>query len=363
MPPDVLVNDVVLHPFLMAQDLVDSQRELLVLVHEHAEPRMRAIILARLGSYLTSSIHPCEYEELYSDAKTRLVTYLQELKEDLQARPCRDFHGYVAAIAHNVCHDYFRELYPARARLHKSIRDLLQVHPSFASWKSRDQNKGEWFCGFHHWRGQKSSSRSSSWLRRFYENPQSVTETLACGSDIQWMETDALLASIFNEIGEPITVTDVVNVVSDIRGVKDIPLASFDADGSSLSLRVSDSKLRVDSVLEMRGPLTRFWQGLCKLPRDQFRAYLLYARDNSGEDLISLFLAAAIATEAEIAALMGMTLDRFRDLRLNRLPLDNEGISKILGIKVERVYKLRFRAGKRLKLLLAEVITEKKWTM
>jgi hypothetical protein len=177
------------------------------------------------------------------------------------------------------------------------------------------------------------------------------------------MDTDDLLASIFNEVGEPISVTDVVNVVSDIRGVKDMPLASFDADGSSVSWQLSDTKLRVESVLEMRGPLIQFWLGLCKLPRDQFRAYLLYARDSSGEDLTSLFLAAAIATEAEIAALMGMSLDRFRDLRLNRLPLDNQGISKELGVTVERVYKLRFRAGKRLKLLLAEIIPQKKWTM
>ena len=76
-----------------------------------------------------------------------------------------------------------------------------------------------------------------------------------------------------------------------------------------------------------------------------------------------MFLAAEIATEAEIAVLLRMRMDQFRDLRLTRLPLDNEAISKELGVTLERVYNLRFKAGKRLKSLLAEIIPQKKWSM
>jgi len=193
--------------------------------------------------------------------------------------------------------------------------------------------------------------------------PETVIEALSSGGDIQSLGTDDLLASIFKDIGEPINLSDVINVVSDIRGVKDAPVASLDANGNNLSLRLPDSKVRVDSVLEMREPLMQIWQGLRELPRDQFRAYLLYARDSSGEDLINLLVGAEIATEDDIAMLLGMTLDEFRYLRLNRLPLDNETISKELGVTLERVYKLRFRAGKRLKSLLDEINSKKKWPM
>ena len=363
MPSDVTVNDVILQPFLMAQDSAESQRELMILLSEYAEGRIKGIIMAHLRSYPGSQEHSADFEDLYSETKTRLLTYLYELKEGLRTAPCEDFRGYTAAITHNTCHDHFRQLYPARTRLHKKIRDLLQAHPNFALWKTEEQNKGEWLCGFHYWRGRTSSSDSTAWLRQFYENPETLTEALASQGDIQGMEIDDLLASIFTKVGEPLSLTDLVNIVSDIRGIKDVPVASFDANGASLSLRLQDSKLRVDSVLEMREPLTRIWQGLQELPHDQLRAYLLYARDSSGEDLINLFLAAEIATEAEIAALLRMTMDQFRDLRLTRLPLDNEAISKELGVTLERVYKLRFRAGKRLKSLLAEIIQQKKWPM
>jgi RNA polymerase sigma factor (sigma-70 family) len=355
MSLDVSINDILLHPFLMAKDVNESQRQLLILLSEHAEPRMRGIILARLRSFIIHEEHLSHYEDLYSESKTRLVTYLHELKDDIRSAPCKDFRGYAAAIAHNACHDYFRDVYPARARLQKSIRDLLQAHPNFALWKAAGPSKDEWFCGFYQWRGRSTSYLSIAWLRRFYEDPKTTVEILAADSDIQTMPSDQLLAVIFNDLGEPLNLNDLINVVAGIRGVKDRPLASFDEDGIAFSLRLSDSRIRVDSVLEMRAPLMIFWKSLSELPSDQLRAYLLYARDQSGEDLISLLLAARIATEMELAEHLRMSLEELRDLRSNRLPLNNEEISNELGVTIQRVYKLRFRAGQRLKSSLAKL--------
>jgi hypothetical protein len=254
-------------------------------------------------------------------------------------------------------------MYPARARLRKKLRDLLDAHPDFALWQTKDQTRTEWVCGFESWRGQQVSAVTNDWLQHFYEDPITMTEALSSGRDIRCIKSDDLLTSLFNEVGEPIAFADVINIVSDIMGVKDFPAASLDADGSYLSVRLPDSTLRIDSVLEMREPLMLFWQGLRELPEDQFKAYLLYARDSSGEDLINVLLAAEIATESEIAIRLAMTPEEFEELRLDKLPLDNEDISKQLGVTVERVYKLRYRAGKHLKSLLAELIPQKKNTM
>ena len=363
MPSDVAVNDAILQPYLMAQDSDESQRQLLILLSEHVEARMRGIIISRLRSYLGGQEYASELEDIYSEAKTRLLAYLSDLKAGERNTPCEDFTGYVAAIAHNACHEHVRQMHPARSRLHKKIRDMFRAHASFAMWKSKDQKKGEWLCGLRLWKGRTRTSISTAWLHRFYEHPKTVTEALASGADIQLLEIDDLLAAIFNDIGEPISLNDLVSVVSDIRAVKDAPVVSFDGNGANLSLRLTDSELRIDTVLEMREVLTRFWQGLRELPMDQFTAYLLHSRDASGEDLINLLLGAEITTESELATLLALTPDEFVELRLNRLPLDNDAISKELGVTVERVYKLRYRAGKSLKSLIAQISPQKKWPM
>ena len=158
---------------------------------------------------------------------------------------------------------------------------------------------------------------------------------------------------IFNQVGEPVYVDDLVSLIADIRGIKDLPAIPFDGDEDGLAQNLSDSRPRIDTVLEMREMMKLIWEGLCQLPQKEFRAYILYARDTSGDDLISLFLAAKVVSESQIAGLLGMPVAEFQDLWLHRLPLDNETIARDLGIRVERVYKLRFQAAKRLKTFLS----------
>lgn len=347
-------NDPILKKFLSAKDVVESEQQLAILLAEHTEARLKNIIMARLHSCFNNYERHPDFEDLYSEVKTKLVTYLEELKAASTARPCKDFHGYVAVIAHNACNDYLRQLYPVRARLYKQVRDLLHAHPDFAIWRARDENnRSDWICGFDSWQEVKSTSKSTDWLQQFYESPRAVAERLAKGADIHVMELDDLLAAIFNQVGEPISVDGVVSVIADVRGIKDLPAISFDSDEQDLTQCLSDSRVRIDTILEMREPLKMIWEALRQLPRDEFKVYMLYARDVSGEDLITLFLAAKIVTASQIAELLDLTTDQFQDFWLTRLPLDNESIAEELGIKVERVYKLRFQAGKRLKVLLS----------
>ena len=347
-------NDAILKPFLDSQDATQTEQQLAELLEDHAELRIKGIIMARLHSYFRNYEGHPDFEDLYSEVKTKIVTYLKELKKDPTARQCKDFRGYVAAITHNACHDFLRQMYPARTRLYKQVRDLLHTHPDFAVWRrNNERDRNDWLCGFISWQGKKITSKAAEWISRFYENPTDVSEALGEGQDIRLMELDDHLAAIFNQVTEPIYVEDVVSIIADIKGIRDLPPVSFESDESQVVQRLSDSRLRIDSILEMREPLKLFWEALCQLPRDEFRVYALCASDTSGEDLITLFLAAKIITEAEIAQLLEISIDQFRELWMNRLPLDNESIAQELGIKIERVYKLRFQAGKRLKTFFA----------
>lgn len=344
------INDPILRPFLIAKDAVESERQLAILFLENAAPRIKKIIMARLHSFFNNYEHHPDFEDLYSEVKTKLVRYLEELKTNSTTRRCKDFRGYVAAIAHNACNDFLRQKYPARTRLYKQIRDLLTAHPDFAIWRNAVENEnGDWLCGFACWQGKKVTTRAMDWLQQFYENPDSSIEAVAQGTDIQIMELDDLVAAIFNQVGESIYVDDIVNIIADIKGIDDLPAISFDNDEDDFAQSLPDSKLRIDKVLEMREPLKLFWESLCLLPQEEFKVYILYARDTTGEDLITLFLATKIVTESQIAQLLGISIAEFQDLWLSKLPLDNESIARELGIKVERVYKLRCQAGKRLK--------------
>jgi hypothetical protein len=349
-------NDTILQPFLTAEDFVESQAQLMILLARYAEPHMRSVIVSRLRG-LNPQQHP-DYEDLFSEVKTRLVVYLEELKADLRASPCKDFRGYVSAIAHTVCHDYFRQKYPARSRLHKKIRDVLHASPEFGLWKCEDNGAGDWLCGFERWRGRPSSRMVASRIRYPDGGGSTVWEIVGSGTDIQLMELDDLLESIFTQVGEPIKLADAVDFIANAKGVKDLPSISFDTQEAK-TLELPDAAPRIDSVLEMRDPLILIWRGLRQLPSDEFKAYLLYARDTSGEDLITLFVAARIVTEPQVAELLGMSLEDFRDLWLNDLPLDNDSIARALGVRIERVYKLRCQAGKRLRAFLSEIRQEK----
>lgn len=348
-------NDPILKRFLSAKDAAESSRQLAILLTEHVESRIKNILMARLHAYFNNYERHPDFEDLYSEVKTKLVTYLEELKASPTARPCKDFRSYVAGIAHNACNDYLRQMYPARTRLYKQVRDLIQAHPDFAIWRARDENnKSDWLCGFTAWQEVKSTSKAAGWLQAFYENPRTVIEALAQDADIQLMELDDLLAAIFNQIGGPVGVDDLVSVIADIKGIRDLPALSFDSNEDDLAHNLSDTRVRIDSLLEMREPLAMIWEGLRKLPPDEFKVYILYAHDTSGEDLITLFLAAKVVTAAQVAEALDLSIEQFQELWLNRLPLDNESIAKELNIKIERVYKLRFQAGKRLKKFLAD---------
>jgi RNA polymerase sigma factor (sigma-70 family) len=349
-------NDPILKRFLSARDVAEAGRQLAILMADHAEVRVKSIIMARLYSHFNNYERHPDFEDLYSEAKTRLITYLEELKAAPMARPCKDFRGYVAAIAHNVCNDYLRQIYPARTRLYKQVRDLLHAHPDFAIWRVRDENsRNYWSCSFRTWQEVRSTSKATAWLQRFYKDTRAVIETLDQSTDIQLLELDDLITIIFDHVGEPIGVDDLVSVIAEIKGIKDLPAISFDSDEDDLAQTLSDSKIRIDTILEMREPLKTIWENLCRLPRDEFKVYILYARDVRGEDLITLFLASRIVTASQVAELLDLSVGQLQDLLRSRLPLDNERIAKEMGIKVERVYKLRSRAGKRMKKFLSEI--------
>ena len=356
MSCDRSLNDALLHPFLMAEDVVEAQTQLMILLSNHAEPRIKSIVVHRLRSFPhIRASHP-DFEDVFSEAKMRVLAYLQDLKARV-AEPCKDFLSYVGAIADIACTDFFRERYPVRARLYKAIRDSLN-NPKFVIWKVAERRAGEWLAGLAN--SPHGDPSHDAAVTSFRDQREALTERLSSIGDVQGMRTIDLLRAVLEMAGKPIRVTDLVDLIAELRGIRDYPPVSLESGETSNWLGLSDSTARIDSILEMREPLICFWTALRALPRKELSAYLLYARDASGEDLISLLIWAKVASAKQIAAQLGIPLERFENIFQRGLPLDNESIAMELDIRIDRVYRLRHRAGKRLEGLVAKLYRAEK---
>ena len=84
-------NDPILKNFLSAKDVVESERQLAILLAEHTQARIKNIIMARLHSCFNNYERHPDFEDLYSEVKTKLVTYLEELKADLYGSALQRF--------------------------------------------------------------------------------------------------------------------------------------------------------------------------------------------------------------------------------------------------------------------------------
>lgn len=352
-------NDVILEAYLTSEDAGETERELELLIAEYAEPRLRGVILGRLGFHIARNGHHAEFEDLCSEVRTRLVAYLQNLKKNLKQSPCEDFRRYVAAVSHNTCHDFYRQRFPARSRLQRRVRDLLHTRRGLAMWKTGGEASSDWLCGFDFWQGTQATASESASLSHFLDDPDTAMQLLTGSHDAQSADFCDLVVSIFAFAEGPVKFAELVDLIAEIKGVKDAPMTSVDNEQSGPGESLEDSRLRIDSQLEMRQYLGRAWRVLSEMPREDARAYLLYARDTSGENLLSMFISVGAATEIEVADVLGASLDEMKRLLMDGLPLGNDEIAMRLGITLERLYKLRYRAGKRVRAALAEMMGTK----
>jgi RNA polymerase sigma factor (sigma-70 family) len=344
-------NDALLRPYLAAKNVSESQRQLAILLLEHARPLIKGIVMARLHSDFGNTERHPDFEDLFSEIKTKLIAYLEELKADRAAQPCKDFRSYVARVAHNACHDYLRHIYPARNRLAKQLRDFLDSHPDFDLWKGE---RNRWLCGFAQWGRKRPASQTAGWLTLFYADRETAIRALSPGTDIRSLDVGELIAAVFDRLREPVGFDDLVSVVADVRGIKDEPDISIDDGSNRLAQELSDSTIRIDHQLELRQGLRMLWDHIRLLPPKEFKAYILDARTEGGEDLITLLLAVKVVTRRQMAELLNMPVPEFNDL-LGQLPLSNESIAALMGATRPQVYRWRYKARESIEGYISEL--------
>lgn len=160
---------------------------------------------------VTKSVLEMDAEDVYGDAIANLIEKLWSLREGSSPEPIRDFTAYVSTITLNAFGMLMRREDKRRYRLQNKVRYLLDGRAKnirgFALWHSR--KKRECLCGFEKWKGQ--DFRQTLNYDRWLENADSIRQFLPDGKIPERMPLDELLAHIFNWVGTPMRLDDLIS--------------------------------------------------------------------------------------------------------------------------------------------------------
>ena len=224
----------------------------------------------------------------------RGIAYLSE-----QLRAFENFEGYVGRVVSNLCVDFLRSKYPARARLKDALRDVFRRHGDLVSWQHED----EILCGFAAWRDTGKPAISG------YDVEAKMNAFLAArfaDQDVRAVPLSSVVAELFDWIGGAIQIDVLVRMLAYIRDIREQEIASWD-DHVAAEFEL-DSRRRTRSVepdIETNEVLRRLWRIVKHLPPKQRDAFALRFHDDAGRDLFTVLLAAGIVDWKELAEGLG----------------------------------------------------------
>ncbi len=338
------IDDLLL-PLLRAES--DDARHLIErLVAEHAAPVIKQIIRSKLC--LCFEHGPLEdAEDLHGEALLQLLARLQAFRADPEGRAIGNFRGYVAVTTYNACYEYLRRKYPQYQHLKNRLRYLLTHQPGFALWEGEN---AVWLCGLARWRTAHRSDAHSGRLQQISDDPQSFAQTALAGRPPERMNLADLLAALFDWLGHPVELDQLVTLVARLCGVTERIVESesdHSEDSADLFEQLPDPRANVEAEVEARLCLERLWMEITQLPSGQITALLLNLRDQKGGNVIALLPVTGVATIRQIAEALTIPAVEFVHI-WPRLPLDDDTIAARLGLTRQQVINLRLAARRRL---------------
>ena len=341
--------DKLLLPFLLSADEGESRELLEHLVSEQAESIIRGVVRSKLSSFLNYAPHSSEsqdVEDVYGEILIQLLTRILELKNDLTDNPIRNLRSYVAVISYNACNEYLRKKYPKRYSLKNKLRYLITRQAKFALWQADDKDL---LCGFADWTDQTNAQEALKRFQDFGAGPGAIKQTGLSNWDAYRKTLAELVDLIFNKIGSPIKLDDLVSLVAALLGIRDHIWQgeSKEEDVDHLLGSVTAPQRAIETELEERAYLQRVWAEICQLPLWQRMALLLNLRDSQGDDLLVVFTSGGIASLREIAKVLNIPAEHLA-VMWNELPLNDAAIAGHLGTTRQQVINLRKSARERL---------------
>jgi hypothetical protein len=339
--------DELLLPFIQAVSESESTRLLEQIICNHAQPLVQNIINYKLKASAvpgTFNQDGQEAEDLSNEVIVRLIRTLGECKTAPEARPIVSLRSYVAVMAYNASDEYLRQKYPKRFSLKNKIKYLLTHQSEFALWEDTKQKTVGGFAGW-----QQAKLQAARSLTQKTRELQEFLHKQFAGQAIERLNLAELLDGIFTFSDSPIEIDDLVTLVAELTGIRDLPMqqeteeASFENE-KELS---TDPRDLLDASFDHRAKLERVWKEVCQLPVRQRLALLLNLKDEQGESAIVLLPMLRIASLHQIAESLDMSAEALAAI-WNELPIDDIAIAERLGGTRQQVINLRKCARERL---------------
>ena len=331
--------DYLLQQFISAADPTSAEVWLARLLSEHAEPLIRRVV----GSKLRHREERQDVDDVCSEVLLQLTGRLRGLR-DAKGPPITNFEAYVATTAQNACYGYLRTKHRTEWNFRNKLKFLLTHRPEF--W-IRDDQYGQVVCGLT--KGEKSAEVNPP-LRVTAQTDlnEFLLSNSATVKQAEGNPTSDLVASLLAWFGGTLYFDDLTDLMEEILGVQDRPLAFFQdeciGEGQQvLRDRAPDIVIR----LAQSRYLARLWREVGALPVNQRHALLLNLREVGQASALSLFVETGVVNLRQIAETLEIQLDGFVIL-WNELPLDDNSIATRMGITRQQVINLRKSARQRL---------------
>lgn len=329
-------------PLLNAVDEQERQQRVHDLLTIHVAPIIRQALRRRLGLYVSAqgvSKTDRDAEDLYQEALTRIIEVLHGDRRVLTK--IENFESYVGRVAANIGNDFLRSKHPNRARLKNALRDLLRRHGDLVSWRYQNES----LCGFALWRNTGTEAISvddvETKLTAF------LAERFEC-EDVRVVPLSRIVTELFHWIGGPVQFDVLVRMVAYVRDIKEQQIESLDDVAAEFEINSRTSARSAQSDLEAYELLGRLWHFVKQLPPTQRDAFTLRFHDDTGLDLLTVWLAAGTVDWKDLAEAMGRTEEDLGRL-WKLMPMSGAAAASELRTSLNNVYKWRARAIQKLK--------------
>jgi RNA polymerase sigma factor (sigma-70 family) len=323
---DQLENDDGLVPYLQS-DEASSEHQLEYLIEKIAKPIVDRIVqrALRIDSYRAFET---DSQDLEGDAVVRILARLRASKADPQNHPISNFNGLVATITYRVVADHLRTKNRHRTNLEKKIRRLFAANDRLSIW---EDDEGNLLCGYVKWRGRHSPAKAP--------DVASLASVVREPGELKKRNTGELILFILQTVQQPVAFRELVDHIGEVTAVKH-------TGGNDSIDKLQNVTTPPEDLPEKRRLLHRLLLEIQKLDINQRRALLLNMTDSYGYS-IEWFLFTKIATEVELANLLDVPIDDFREL-LNELPMTDKQIAKRFEMDATRISNIRKAVRERL---------------